>query len=307
MHAYTLLKPILNKTCFRSPVASCWIVFRLCYYRCCVCCERCCVYFSLLCLHTCINSAVSHQQQVTALVQGICVQAASTAHPGTVWKMSTDLCQSFSSLSFSPGTGKPQESSMAAAEPSSAHLMLTKSLSVRRKFISKMCQSPFLVPELCTAARAEWKPWRLQSSVLMYECCLGLKNHRGLHLARVETPDGDHMALRRRILPYIQCTACGNEWLHRIRLSGVKAVKSASNYFVSCQTAFFTSISPASQIMISISKQCQYIYNNKMSIHCFLIYLKNYLLIGLSTLVAWKNTATPMVRKHTNFSNLVVV
>lgn len=71
-----------------------------------------------------------------------------------------------------------------------------------------------------------------------------------------------------------------------IRLSGVKVVKSASNYFVSRQTTFFTSISPASQITISISTQCWYIYINKMSIHCFLTHLRNYLLTGLSTLVA---------------------
>lgn len=157
-----------------------------------------------------------------SLAAGLCVQAASTAHPGTVWKTNTDLCQSFSSLSFSPGTGKTQESSMAAAEPSSAHPF------VWRKFVSKMCQSPFLVPELWAVARAEWKPWGLQSRVLMDGCCLGHKNHRGLHLARVETPDGVSMALRRRIHPYIQCTACGNEQLYWIRLSGVKAVKSAS-------------------------------------------------------------------------------
>lgn len=42
----------------------------VCYPLCCVCCGCCCVYFPLLCLHMCINSAVSHQQQVTALLQG---------------------------------------------------------------------------------------------------------------------------------------------------------------------------------------------------------------------------------------------
>lgn len=170
-----------------------------------------------------------------------------------------------------------------------------------------MCWSPFLVRELCTVARAEWKTWRLQSSVLVDGYCLGHKNHRGLHLAGVETPYGVSMALRRRIHPYVQCTACRNKWVYWIRLSGVKVVKSASNYFVSRQTTFFTSLSPASQIMISISTQCWYIYNNKMSIHCFLTHLRNYLLTGLSTLVAWKNTATHMIRKYTNPSNLVVV
>lgn len=98
-----------------------------------------------------------------------------------------------------------------------------------------------------------------------------------------ETLDGVSMALR-RIHPYIQCTACGNKRVYWIRLSGVKVLKSTSNYFISHQTTFFTSISPASQIMISISTQCWYIYN-KMPIHCFLIYLRIYLLTGLSTLV----------------------
>lgn len=252
----------------------------------------------------CINSAVPHQQQVTALVQWLSVQAARTAHPETVWKTNTDFSSlSFSSLPFFPGTGKPQEGSMAAAEPSSAHLLPTESSFVWRKFVTKMCQSPFLVPELCTVARAEWKPWRLQRHVLVDGYSLGHKNHRDLHLA------GNtwwcFYGWRRRICPYIQCTPCGKEQVYWIRLSGVKVVKSASNYFVSHQTTFFTSISPASQIMISISTQCRYIYNNKMSIHCFLIYLRNYLLTALSTLVAWKNTATHMVRRYANSSNLV--
>lgn len=34
MHAYTLLKPAVNKTCVRHPVASCWIIFRLCVITC---------------------------------------------------------------------------------------------------------------------------------------------------------------------------------------------------------------------------------------------------------------------------------
>lgn len=110
----------------------------VCYHLCCVCCGCCCAYFFLLCLHVCINPAVPHQQQVTVLVQWLCVQAARTAHPGTVWKTDMDLCQSFFSiLPFSPGTGKPQEGSMAAAEhssASSAHLLPTKSSFVRRKF-----------------------------------------------------------------------------------------------------------------------------------------------------------------------------
>lgn len=227
-----------------------------------------------------------------SLAAGLCVQAASTAHPGTVWKTNTDLCQSLSSLSFSPGTGKTQEGSMAAAEPSSAHPF------VWRKFVSKMCQNPFLVPELWAVARAEWKPWGLQSRVLMDGCCLGHKNHRGLHLARVETPDGVSMALRRRIHPYIQSQPVGTS-----SCTGL----GCQEWRLSSQLPFFTSISPASQIMISFSKQCQYIYNNKMSVHWFLIYLRNYCLTGLSTLVAWKNTATHMVRKYANPSNLVVV
>lgn len=115
----------------------------VCNHLCYVCSGCCCVYFFLLCLHMCINSAVSHQQQVTALVQWLCVQAVRIAHPETVWKTNTDLCQSFSSLSFSPGTGKPQEGSKAAAGPGCAHLMPTESPFMWRKFISKNAKSLF--------------------------------------------------------------------------------------------------------------------------------------------------------------------
>lgn len=67
MHAYTLLKPVWNKTCVRCPVASCWIIFRLCVIPCAVCAA---VSIFPSCAYTCINSAVSHQQKVTALLQG---------------------------------------------------------------------------------------------------------------------------------------------------------------------------------------------------------------------------------------------
>lgn len=54
MHAYTLLKPVLSKTCVRSPIVSCWIIFRLCVITCAVGAVGAAVCIFSFCAYTCV-------------------------------------------------------------------------------------------------------------------------------------------------------------------------------------------------------------------------------------------------------------
>lgn len=241
----------------------------------------------------CINSAVSHQQQVTALVQWLCVQAIRTAHPETVWKTNTDLCQSFSSLSFSPGTGKPQEGSKALMPQRAPSRGGSSSPNVPKPFSGAWAvhsgQSRMKTLEAAEQCPGGWiLPWPQESQ--KPSPCRSGNTWWGFYGFEKNSPLHSVHSL----------------WEYQvywIMLSGMKVV----SFQLLCQLSnnifhLYILCLPNND---SVSTQCQYIYNNKISIHCFLIYLRNYLLTGLSTLRKYSHTH--LVRKYTNLSNSVVI